>query len=235
MSEEAKAVKAVADASGKAIDASRQFGSFIAKYVGGPLEQGMGIFEDRLKYLRWERQVRLMERANAFLAERGLQQPTRNIPLQIAIPLIQGGSLEEDNELQDRWAMLLANAGDESSGAEVRRAFISILEDLSPLDAVVLERIYDPAMVFGERHEVWTYNLPDRATTTKPEDEGLLPSDNVQVSLGNLARLGLVSTGSSWGGMAIVSCVYRTLLGQEFVRALSLKPISSKSPDETDL
>lgn len=220
MTDEAKAIEEVAKTSGKAIDAAREFGGFISKYAGSPLEQAIGIFDDKLKYLRWERQIRLMERANKFLADRGLPLPTRKVPLQIAIPLIQSGSLEEDDSLQDRWASLLVNAGDASLSTEVRRAFISILEDLSPLDAVLLEKIYDITVVQGDYAEVWTTFLPDRITETKPEMENLRPPANVEVSLGNLARLGLITTAMVWGGLAIFSCVHRTVLGREFLKAI---------------
>lgn len=181
----------------------------------------MGIVEDRLKYLRWERQIRLAERANALLKERGLAQPSRQVPLRIAIPLLQGGSLEEDDWLQDRWAALLVNAADAAAEVEVRRAFISILEDLTPLDAVVIEKIYalDKGADLGK--EVWTTYLPDRVIVNRPEGENLNPPPSVQVSLGNLARLGLVTTAMTWGGTAIFSCVYRTFLGCEFLRAIS--------------
>src|SRR4051794_22485359 len=107
MSEELKSIGEVAKASGKLIDAGRELGGFLAKYIGGSLEQAMGIVEDKLKYYRWHRQIRLIDRANKLMAERGLSQPTRHVPLQIAIPLLQGGSLEENDQLQDRWAALL--------------------------------------------------------------------------------------------------------------------------------
>lgn len=54
--ETAKAVQEVTKTSGKGIDASRCFGGFVAKLISGSLEQGMGIFEDKLKYIRWKRQ-----------------------------------------------------------------------------------------------------------------------------------------------------------------------------------
>ena len=59
VNETAKAVQEVAKTTGKAIDAAQNFGGFFSKYVSGSVEQGMGIFEDKLKYMRWERQVRL--------------------------------------------------------------------------------------------------------------------------------------------------------------------------------
>ena len=181
----------------------------------------MGIVEDKLKYLRWERQKRLQERANQFLAERGLSQPSRNVPLQVIIPLIQGGSLEEDDSLQDRWAALLVNAADASSDTEVRRAFISILEDLTPLDALLLEKIYSSTVVPDVEAEIWTTFLPDHVTEKKPEQENLRPPNHVEVSLANLARLGLIITAMAWGSFAIFSCVYRTVLGREFMKAIT--------------
>jgi hypothetical protein len=227
MSEESKAIEEVAKASGKAVDAARELGGFLSKYVGGSLEQAMGIVEDKLKYLRWERQIRLVDRADQFLKERGLSQPSRKVPLQVAIPLIQGGSLEEDDSLQDRWAALLVNAADAASDTEVRRAFISILEDITPLDALLLEKIYSSTVVPDLEAEIWTTFLPDHVTDTKPGQENLRPPNHVEVSLGNLARLGLITTAIVWGGFEIFSCVHRTTLGREFVKAIT----SAKTSD----
>jgi abortive infection alpha-like protein len=221
MSEESRATEEVAKASGKVIDAARELGGFLSKYVGGSVEQAMGIVEDKLKYLRWERQIRLVERANQFLTKRGLSQPSRKVPLQVAIPLIQGGSLEEDDSLQDRWAALLVNAADASSNTEVRRAFISILEDLTPLDALLLEKIYRSTVAPDVEVEIWTTFLPNYVNEKKPEQENLRPPTHVEVSLGNLARLGLITSAMAWSGFAIFSCVHRTVLGQEFIKAIT--------------
>lgn len=227
MKDEAQAITEVAKTTGKAIDAGREFGGFIARFVGGPLTQAMGIVEDRLKYLRWERQVRMMVQAERMLSERGLSGPTRQVPLNIAIPLLQGGSLEESDALQDRWASLLVNAADAEADIEVRRSFISILEDLTPQDALVLEKVYEVQQDRGEdldaylEQAVWTTFLPDRATQEQPETENLRPSVEVELALANLARLGLITTGMTWAGSMIFSCVHRTVLGREFVRACS--------------
>ena len=64
----------------------------------------MGLFEDRLMYARWERQMRLMSRAEEFLKKSGLFAPTRAVPLKLAVPLLQAVILEDNDELQDRWA-----------------------------------------------------------------------------------------------------------------------------------
>ena len=135
MNEELKAVTEVAKTAGKAIDAAREIGPFIAKLIKGPLEQGIGIFEDKLKYMRWKSQVAIMDKVNQKMTERGLEYPSQAVPLKIAIPLLQATSMEEDNNLQDLWANLLVNAADKDSGVEVRRNYITILQDLTFFDA----------------------------------------------------------------------------------------------------
>ena len=60
----------------------------------------VGMFEDYLAVVRFERRVRLADRAHHFLAERGKHAPTRKIPLNIALPLLENATLEEDDELQ---------------------------------------------------------------------------------------------------------------------------------------
>lgn len=220
MDKEAEAVAEVAKTTGKAIDAGREFGGFVSRIVGRPLEIALGIFEDKLKYFRWERQLRLIDRAQKLLTERGLAQPTRQVPLGFAIPLLEAASLEEDDQLQDMWARLLVNAADANSQVEVRRTFITILENLAPLDALILERI--AAEHTGERdQDIWTKYLPERVLLEKPEpeDENLHPPHDVEIALANLARLGCITSHMAWGGMAIFSCVNITALGQAFIKA----------------
>ena len=142
MIEESKAVQEVAKTAGKAIDAGTKFGDFISTFISGSLEQGMGIFEDKLKYLRWENQQRLMIRAADFMNKAKLDGPTKVLPLKIAVPFFQGASLEDNNEIQDLWAQLLVNASNEKSGIELKRIYIDILERLTSSQAKILEILY---------------------------------------------------------------------------------------------
>ncbi|MDM0006201.1 Abi-alpha family protein [Variovorax sp. J22G73] len=220
MDEEAKAVEEIAKTTGKAIDAARDAGGFIAKFIAGPLEQGMGIFEDRLRYTRWERQHRLMLRAEEFLRRSGLSSPTRAVPLKLALPLIQGASLEDDDMLQDRWAALLVNAGNADFPFEIRRAYASILEQLTSLDVAVMDAIY--ALPFAEcQHDgVLTALLPSTASMApKGQNEVLEPSSHVLISLADLTRVGCIRPSSTWGGGESFSRVLPTVSARAFVDA----------------
>lgn len=221
--EEARAVQEVAKAAGKVVDAAREVGGFISRYVDGPLEQGIGIFTDHLQYMRWERQVRLMLRADEFLKTSGLSSPTRAIPLKLAIPLLQGATLEEDDELQDRWAVLLVNAANASCPVEIRRAHVAILEQLSSLEARILDVIYE--IPFEQmRHEgVVTMDLPRSAkVASDPESTRVDPPEEVILALGNLGRLGCIKVGWTFGGGEHFGKVNPTMLGRSFVDACRL-------------
>lgn len=222
MTDEAKAAGEIAKTAGKAIDASREFGGFIAPYIRRSLEEAMGIFEDKLKYMRWERQVRLMARSKKFLEELGLEVPTRPVPMKIAIPLLQAASLEEDDELQDVWARLLVNAGDADRKIEIRRMHVSILEDLGSLEIRIINTVYSTV---GERlwQGIWTHELPDAIAAHGPKGDDHRPTPDVQLALGNLIRLQCLSSASTYGGADSFSFVYPTFLGESLYDACTLR------------
>lgn len=225
VSETAKAVQEVAKTTGKAIDAGQKFGGFISRYVAGPIEQGMGIFEDKLKYMRWERQVRLMQRAEQLLLEAGLTRPTRAIPLKLAVPLLEAASLEDDDYMQDLWARLLVNAANVASHVSLRRAYIAVLEQLTPLEAFILQKIYSLPYDETRHNGVEVGNLPDEVAVGKDDgkDDSLRdPPEEMRLALANLARLGCIVIQKSWGGGELFKKVNPTLLGKSFVEACTL-------------
>lgn len=222
--EEAKAVQEVAKATSNAIDAAREAGGFISKFIAGSLEQGMAIVEDRLKYVRWERQVRLSVRADEFLRQLGLESPTRPVPMKLAIPLIQAASLEEDNDLQDLWAALLANAANASSPIEIQRSYVSILEQLTPLETKILDRIYSLPFDQSQHDGVITEHLPESARTAEEGDTRTdNPSEAVCIALSNLQRLGCLRMGITMGNGEVPAWVNPTMLGRAFVRACTIQ------------
>jgi hypothetical protein len=201
--EAAKAVQETAKTIGKALEVTQEFGRFISRYTGSSLESAFGIFADKLKYLRWERQVRLMKRANQFLKEQGLDRPTREIPVKFAVPLFQSSSLEEDDYIQDLWAKLLVNAANNESGVEINRAYIDILERLSPLEAKIMNVIYSIPYELMQHRGVATGYLPFSAKEFPERSEKRDikdPNEEIILALANLDRLGCLSVARSMGG-----------------------------------
>jgi hypothetical protein len=218
MTEEAKAVKEVAKTAGKAIDASREVGGFISKFIAGPLEQGLGIFEDKLKYMRWELQVAFMDKVNKKMAELGLKGPTQPVPMKITIPLLQAASMEDDDNLQELWANLLVNAADKDSGVEVHRNHITILQDLTSFDARILQKAYSAKVEYGVSIGVWA--LPEELFVMEPSDKTKRkqPKEDVALAIENLCRLRLLQS-AVWAAAESIGAVYQTRLGRHLYKA----------------
>jgi hypothetical protein len=229
ITESAKAGQEIAKATAQAIAAGERFGAFVARFISGPLEQASGIVEDRLKYFRWERQQRLIQRSEEFMHSLGMGGPTRAVPLKIAIPLLQGASLEDDDTLQDLWAKLLVNAADEDNPVTIQRMFIDILENIGPLEARILDAIYAIPFDDMKHRGVETASLPrsaallHKAEGYKPKD----PSPDVELALANLARLGCLSPVKTFGGGEILAIINPSLLGKSFVEACTLRTRAS--------
>ncbi len=223
--ESAKAVQEVAKTTSNAIDASREMGGFISRFVSGPLEQGVGIFEDKLRYIRWERQVRLIRRSEEFLEEQGFPSPNKPIPLKNAVPLLEYATLEEDDYLQDMWARLLVNGTNDSTGINIERSFIEILGQINPLEVRIMKAVY--ALPFEDTRYagVLTEKLPEAAAIVeeKPQEKPVEPPETVKLALANLVRLGCLKFPLTWGGGEIFTQINPTLIGKEFVAACSFK------------
>jgi hypothetical protein len=112
VSEWAKAVANTSEAVTEVVKGLRDVGRFIAP----PLRHLIGMSDVSLSYVLATMQVRFTQRFRKFMAERGLEAPSRPIPFSFSVPLIEHASLEADEELQDIWARMLANAADAGSG-----------------------------------------------------------------------------------------------------------------------
>jgi hypothetical protein len=229
MTEASKAVQEVAKTTGKTVDAIREFGGFIARVTAGSIEQAAGIFEDKLKYMRWENQLNLMKKVELKLHEVGLKSPSRSIPLKLAVPLLEAAALEDDDSLQDRWAALIVNGANAASGIEIRRSYINILETLTPLDAKILQTIYSRPKQDSLEDGVWTSLLPNVAASAPVlSQDGYQnqPTNEVKVSLANLDRLGLIRVDEAFYGGQIFSKAHLTFLGEDFFRSCTLQNTS---------
>lgn len=194
---------------------------YVARYFGGSVEQGMGIVEDHLRYVRWERQLRLFDKATETLKSRGLDAPTKTIPQKFMIPLLEAATLEEDDELQNKWALLLANAADKSYELEVKRNYITILENITEFEAKMFDDIVNTEMFRGLSSSDASMNL-SRYPLIIGNDKSKAKQDTIPLSLeiesalNNLLRLGLLYN-ETFGANPV--WVRPSALGKEFYRA----------------
>lgn len=113
-----------------------------ATELGSALGDTIGLLiSDPLRCRRLERLARLWQRVKAMLDEARVEP--QQVPDKLSVPILAAASLEDDDDLRERWAALLANAADGSSGSPVRIAFPDILRQLSPVEAGILDKMYD--------------------------------------------------------------------------------------------
>ncbi|WP_269633135.1 Abi-alpha family protein [Pelomonas sp. BJYL3] len=226
--EGAKAIQDVAQTAGKAMDIVQSSGRFIARHINGPLEQVLGMLEDKLRFTRAARRARLYERYRTELLAMGQDVTIKPMPLPFAIDALEQGALEEDDALQDLWARLLANASDARTATEARRSYVSILKNLTSLDAVIFDRLYTVTPRPGRHDQILTAGLPASATVQKedsPNGTPADPSEEVKEALANLVRLGLLKFAHSWGGGEIYGVVNQTLTGDSLMRAIQRRHV----------
>ncbi len=140
--ESAKALQEASKATKKALEVAEKLGPFFAKCIGEPTEEAAGLVTDKLKFVRWKRQVRFVDRTQEILRARGHEGNTRILPPKFVLPIIENASYEDNDTLQDIWAHLLASALDPGFIDEMRGAFIDILRQLEVVDIKILNIIY---------------------------------------------------------------------------------------------
>lgn len=143
ITETAMATQEVAKAASKALEVSEKLGTFVAKVLGEPIETAAGILGDKLKFMRWERKNRLIDRVNEMNRQRGLEGKEIPVSPKLAIPIIENASLEENDLLQDLWAKLISSAQDKETSKSVRSAFIDIIKQLEVIDVLLLSAMFD--------------------------------------------------------------------------------------------
>jgi Abortive infection alpha len=214
--ETAKATQEVAKTAGKAIDASRELGGFFSRIFGGILDQLAGLGEDQLTVYRRTRQLRLAKRYEEIRKELGFDGEIKPLELKFGLPLIQAASIENDDDLQDLYARLLATATNPDNKIGAKRAFVSILQELGPLEVLLIDKIYSapntPANI------VRTGKFPENYSTNM-DDANARPSAEVELALWNLARVGCIEPGGTYGGGTSIAAVTLTALGRVFVEA----------------
>lgn len=156
---------------------------------------------------RVERANRLVLDAAQIVADSG-QEP-QPVPGRLLMPILEKASLEEDDDLSRRWVALLANSSLDPQG--ILPSFLSILGELSSLEARVLDHVYRTcvevefvrftARKMGTFHEsakefALKRGLADKAIT---EDFQITSSDTWRILTDNLERLRLVHCGPDYG------------------------------------
>lgn len=101
-----------------------------------PLSEVGELLSDTVGYWRLKNKVNLMLKAKAWLEEKGVA-PSAISP-DILMPILEEGSITEEEHLSNMFSSLLASHLDEAMKSSVHPSFSKVLSQLSALDASVL-------------------------------------------------------------------------------------------------
>lgn len=205
----------------------KPFANLIERLFGGTVDEIGGMWQDSLKVRRQLRQVKLMEKLQKALS--GVEFEPQPIPDKIWMPILQAASMEDDDELQNIWASLLANASNSGNIGLVHPSYVEIVRQLSSREATLLQWIYnlDPKIGIVDSYLKDTYQHLFGA-------EGM---QDMMVATENLLRLGLLTKdltvhvdGARMDKRAMTLHSYKqTELGAAIIRACTA-PKKSQDP-----
>src|SRR4051812_19777659 len=83
---------------------------FASRVTGAPSQELGAWIADHIRFRRWKSEIKILRKAREHAEKAGFAP--QEVPLKTLAPLLEGGSLEDedDDEMIDRWAALLANA-----------------------------------------------------------------------------------------------------------------------------
>lgn len=193
--EVAKATRAVAETAGKVVDFADGVSTYSTRLIGDALAEGGGILHDQIKHWRKMRMLDLEAKFNAACVARNLDPETmRPLSLGQTVRILESASLEETDEVQQLWAELLANTVDPRSGITFKKLYVSLLREIGPAEAALLQLISDFRPYIGRQVLAGEFEkLGDELTGLANARWRQFPEADRLGAITNLRRLGCIA------------------------------------------
>jgi hypothetical protein len=169
----------------------------IKMFLAPLLIEGGELCHDFVRTFRFGRQLKLLRKAQNNVKEAGFSPKAVN--MRVLFPLLEAAVLEEDEDMFERWASLLASAANPNCQSALEASFIEILKQLAPPHAYLFEVFYEQIERNKLPPENWAeygYDLSTLRDFLKKE----VPDFAVAVE--NLLRLNLVAYPTAKLGIA---------------------------------
>lgn len=133
-----------------------------------PASEEIGLlFKDKVSYWRAMNLAKILKKVKSKL-----KTDYREISPKHILSIIEGASLEENEELQDLWANLLSSGLDPNFKDTIRSAYIDIIKQLEVTDVHILNAIYQKY-----KQSVGIQESPDAGNQESPETRHFPPSE----------------------------------------------------------
>jgi hypothetical protein len=132
--------------------------SFLGKLIMPTIEETGLLIKDQVVIWRFKNQVNMLNKAKLYCEKNNIS--TKTISLKLLCPLLDYSGLEEDEVLQDKWAILLSNMVDSDQNIE-NHVFPYILSQLSSNEFLGLEKVYDEKLERDTELQTELYDLKE--------------------------------------------------------------------------
>lgn len=163
------------------------FFGFLADITRPPAKELGGLLTDHLKFFRFKTQLKILKKATEIHSLFGSRPQV--VPLKFLADLFDNCSWEEDEDMQTRWAALLANASKKGESTTDYATYVEILRQLTPSQVMCLEVMYEERN-FPARRRV--RELPSYQSSNTLMSVLNISNDQFKVLFDNLERLNLI-------------------------------------------
>jgi hypothetical protein len=174
-----------------AIDLVRRAGGYLGGVFGPASHELSLLFGEQMRFWRFKNAVNILEKSQALIEARGLKpDQVKSLGFGEGLLLLEAASLEEDEEVQELWARLMANAVDPSAATKAEKVFVDLLKSISAREAVFLDLM---AQIEEKGHSFKSIESVDafgsEMTALAESKWRKYPADERAVSVQNLVRL----------------------------------------------
>lgn len=215
------------------------FGSLLPTFV----KEIGGILTDQVKYIRFVNQVNIVRKAKAIIDKEGFMMKDQT-PLKTLAPIMEHGSMEEEESMQEKWANMLVNAT--TGNKTVRPNYPEILKGLTTVEVKVLDYLFNESNASGKMKEKkFTKEFLAKDSGVLEEDIDLIIEDLIRFNLIRYAPKEISWEDKYYDGltvrdfdahMASLFPEYRTnILGAELVNDMYPKKNSDEDENATEI
>jgi hypothetical protein len=165
-------------------------GEFLGKAFGPAIEAAGGLLGDQLRYWRARNLDRLAEKWRRHLQARGIDPSTaKSLSFSDAYRALDAASMEEDDDVQDLWARLLAGAMDPCRPTKIKKVYIDLLKSIGVAEALFLDLINFARMNITSLTITEAEELAARVEEYSAERWSRLSVSEQKTAIQNLIRL----------------------------------------------
>ena len=143
---ETKKIDITSTALEKGIDTAK---NFLDKLIMPAIEETGLLLKDQVTIWKFKNQVKMLNKAKAYCEKNNISPKT--VSLKLLCPLLDYSGIEEEEVLQDKWAILLSNLVDSEQNIQ-NHVFPYILSQISSNEFLILEKVFDEKLERVKRH-----------------------------------------------------------------------------------